>query len=155
MIQATPDAKDWATAIRQADLYGIIGTDKAASYLLDKSCAVSPSLVANTLEDKSLDLLDRVQSYARSTSQRKTNASTLVKLAAFQEFLLLSACVVLRDTGTTSQGTVVDIVKICIGDHSERYCRRILDAVIYINRLVDSLNAHGWGDRAAELILLC
>jgi len=155
LIKATPDATNWKAAIRKANLYGIIGTDNAASYLLDEGGAVSSSLVVNALEDGSLDLLDRVRRYATSTSERKASASTLVKLAVFQQFLLLSACVVLLDTGTIPQDAVMDIVKICIGEKSRTYCQRILNAVKYINCLLDNLNGHGWGHRAAELILLC
>lgn len=155
LIRATPNAEDWTKAVQKADLCGIIGTEQAASYLLDQGTALSPVSVTTTLQDRSLALLDRIRSYAISTSRRKASASTLVKLAAFQQFLLLSACVVLRATKTATDSSVVEIVKICIGDRDKRYCRRVLDAVLYVNRLVDSLSAQGWGDRAAELVMLC
>lgn len=79
----------------------------------------------------------------------------VLRLANFQQLILLSSCAVLRQNHEIPLSDLLDIVRIVLRRTSDRYCNRILDTVVYLNTLVDTLNAHGWENRAAELLLLC
>ena len=156
LVCATPDARSWDGVVRAAGLDEIVGTVKAASRLLDQGSHSIYDPATDIQQGTPVSLLEHVQAYARSTLRRKAIAVGSVKLAAFQEFLFLSTCVVLHTTKVISWEDVMGTVRICCGgDRTERYCQRVLDAVKYINQLVDMLKAQGWGDRAAELVMLC
>ena len=84
-------------------------------------------------------------------------ASIAVTIANFQRILVLSACAVLRAIATPRipEERILYIVKICLGYVSDDYCIRMLNTAVFINRLVDVLNVHGWDGRADELLLWC
>ena len=151
LVNATPIAVDWQKAIHEAGLYEVISSGEAARHLLDHHCP----LPSSSSEACPSGLAARVRFYAQSTCQRRRAASLAIRLANFQEFLLLSACVVLTATEQVPDEDVWDIVRIATGCKTERHCQRMLDTAVYVNRVIDTLNAHDWGYRGADLILLC
>jgi hypothetical protein len=129
---------------------------EAAAYLLDIQCR-EPTKVTNsttgTINRDSL-LLNQVATYANAVMTRESNASVAIMLANYQKFLVLSACAVLYATNI-SETHIFEIVRICTGLVSDDYCKRMLRIAVFLNEMIDSLNAKGWGNRASELLLIC
>lgn len=158
LLNATPKGESWWQAIEKAGLYETMSEGKAATFLLDQDC--SSAILAKASDSSHQGqphcrISSRLRSYALSSMHRNASATMALKLINFQQFLLLSACAVLRTTRQVCMESLVDIVKICIGCKSERYSMRILDTVMWMNKLVDALNVKGWNNRAPELLLLC
>lgn len=161
LIALSPTPEQWIPTLQQHGLSDIISNGKAIAHLLGdggqldtlrKSTMVGQS---STLQPESA-LLDRVSLYAQSASQQKVTAEILVRLSNFQKFLVVSACAVLRNIlPEVPEKEILNIVRICVGDHSDDYCRRMLRVAVYLNTLIDVLNVNGWDKRAGELVLLC
>ena len=154
LIRSTPDASHWWSSVERLGLYEAMCSGRAAMSMLDSTYPLPESSVTHTSGSRSLDLFGRLEAYARTALRREVTASLAFMLCNFQKFLLLSSCAVLYHTGMSGE-RVFGVVKICLGDVSDRYCVQILRTVVYLNRLVDILNAHGWKDRASELLLIC
>jgi hypothetical protein len=127
----------------------------AAAFLLDEAHNMPKLSVPNIRTSTDQALAQHLFSYAESALSRKTTASITLRLANFQQFLLLSACAVLRAQKGLEPKVLCDIVRILTGSETDRHCRRMMDTAVYINELIDTLSACGWDDRAAVLILLC
>lgn len=103
---------------------------------------------------ESTSLLNRLAPYGRTAMTRNTSASLALMLAKFQQFLFLSCCAVLYYIEAHGPA-MFDLIRICLGDVTERYCVQTLRTVVFLNKVLDRLNAHGWGSRASELLLIC
>lgn len=159
LVEKTPKAQNWWFAVKESGIDEAMSTGKIAAFLLDRDCPTpsssSRAIEVSVSQDGGNDaLLTRLTSYARVAMLRETNATMMMVLANFQKFLVLSSCAVLRASGVSIE-SVHDIVKVCIGDIGEVYCRRTLRVAIFLNELIDKLDARGWGSRASELFLLC
>ena len=152
---ATPTAKNWDEAIEKAGISEVMNRGNAAEFLLDEGYCVPLLQIPDNENVANETLTEHLCLYAKSARSRATTASVILRLANFQQFLLLSSCAVLRDLKSMEAETLHEIIRIIIGDRSERYCERMMDTAVYMNRLLDTLSAHEWGHRAAVLILLC
>ena len=160
LIAQTPTAVSWSESLRTQGIHDIMTSGDAVICLLDSKLELRlPAKLTvpegTQVEADSSDTLTYLRDYAQTTAMRGTLASTALALANFQKFLVLSACGVLME-GETPIASVLDIVRICVGENSsDEHCRRTVTAAKYLNVLVDRLNIHGWGSRASELLLLC
>lgn len=160
LVKRTPVAREWWSSLREQGIYEVMCSGAAIAFLLGDETS-PPSAQRGTLErsisNDGSALLRHIACYARGANQRQMTASIAVRLANFQQILVLSACAVLRSIATPkiSEERILGIVKICLGDVSDDYCIRMLNTAVFINRLVDVLNAHGWDGRAGELLLWC
>lgn len=160
LVKRTPLAVDWWSALRSQGIYEVMCNGMAVAFLLgDESSppvAQGATIEAN-LSGDDFALLRHIAHYAHATSRRRLTASVAMRLANFQQILVLSTCAVIRSIARPSvpDEPLLDVVKICLGDVSNEYCFRMLDTAIFVNRLIDVLNAHGWDGRAAELLLWC
>lgn len=160
LVKKTPLACEWWSSLSEQGIYEVMYSGAAIAFLLDDETN-PPSAQCGPLDRSILDddsaLLRHITSYARGARQRQLTASIAVRLANFQQILVLSACAVLRSIATPRlpEERILGIVKICLGDVSDDYCIRMLNTAVFINRLVDVLNAHGWDGRAGELLLWC
>lgn len=160
LVQRTPLAQDWWSAFRSQGIYDVMCNGTAVAFLLgdESSPPVAQGAVSKrSMLDEDFALLRHIAHYAHGATQRQMTASVAVRLAHFQQILVLSTCAVLRSVAQPSvpEEKLLEIVKICLGDVSDQYCIRMLDTAIFVNRLIDILNAHGWDGRAAELLLWC
>lgn len=156
LIAETPRACDWKQVLKKKGIYDIMNSGNAIAFLLDTASLNTPDSSTGPINERPVETsaLGRIQQYALAAVRRESSASVTLALANFQKFLALSACVVLKATGT-SESAVVDVVKVCVGNASTDYCSRMLRVVVYMNELLDTLYMHGWGFRACELLLLC
>ena len=160
LVKRTPLAIHWWSALRSEGIYDVMCNGSAVAFLLgDES---SPPVANGATRQgiavgDDLALLRHIAQYAQTAVQRRLTASVATRLAYFQAILVLSACVVIRSAARPSvpEEHILDIVKICLGSGSHEYCRRMLKTAVYVNRLIDMLNAHGWDGRAAELLIWC
>lgn len=160
LLKRTPLAENWWSSLRSEGIYEVMCNGTAVAFLLGDNS--NPPVAQGTVTKASvagddLALLRHVALHAQSASQRRLTASVAIRLANFQQILVLSSCAVIRSIARPSvpQERLLDIVKICLGNVSDDYCLRMLDTAVFINRLIDILNAHGWDGRAAELLLWC
>lgn len=160
LVKKTPLALDWWTSLRAEGIYEVMCNGTAVAYLLGD--AQSPPIARGAIQRASmacddLALLRHVAQHAEAAFRRRLTASVAIRLAHFQQILVLSSCAAIRSIASTSvpHEELLEIVKICIGEVSDAYCDRMLDTAVFINRLIDVLNAHGWEGRAAELLLWC
>lgn len=144
LVLKTPKAIEWNRKIKEANIYTIMVDDNAAAFLLDENRPVSTLCVQQDITQQMQGVAGRVQQYARSATTRDLNAQIASKVANFQKFLLLSACAVLREEQEIPQNTINDILRISLDDVKNRYCMRMLDTAVYLNRLIDCLNSYGW-----------
>lgn len=162
LVRKAPRAPEWWAALQKEGIYDVMRNGLAVAFLLGDEGTLPTTAGAGLICDGStpgdqLGLLRHVARYARNAATRRLTASVATRLANFQLLLVLSACAVIRAVAQPSvrEDHLLDIVKICLGDVSDDYCRRMLDTAVYVNRLIDLLNAHGWDGRGAELLLLC
>lgn len=162
LVKKTPQAPEWWSALRSQGIYDVMRSGMAVAFLLgDESSPPTANGIGTICEGNmmgdELALLRHIAHYAHAATRRRLTASVAIRLANFQHLLVLSTCAVIKSVARPSvpEGHILDIVKISLGDVSEQYCRRMLDTAVYVNRLVDLLNAHGWDGRAAELLLWC
>ncbi|KAK5163027.1 uncharacterized protein LTR77_010961 [Saxophila tyrrhenica] len=160
LIKRTPPALAWWSALRSEGIYDVMYDGVAVAFLLGERSTPATANHASTICDESmtgdeLALLRHVAHYAATATQRRLTASVATRLVNFQLVLVLSACAVIRAVAqpTVSEHHILGIVKICLGDISDQYCRRMMDTAVYVNKLIDLLNAHGWDGRGAELLL--
>lgn len=155
LFDATPKGVNWFQAIREAHLHDALDNGHVVEYLLDQA-QLPPSLQSTYGSTDSQGPAAFLRSYAQCLNQRTHVLAITTKLVNFQEFLFLSACAVLFKSRTIPEADVLNICRIPLGvERSDRYCRRLIDAAIYVNTLVDTLSAYHWGNRAIELVLLC
>lgn len=160
LVKRTPLAIEWWSSLQKQGIDKVMCNGMAIVFLLcDETSLPSAegAILERSISDDGLALLRHVAHYARGANQRQVTASIAVRLANFQQILVLSTCAVLRSIAVPKipEEKMLGVVKICLGDVSDDYCVRMLDTAIFINRLVDVLNAHGWDGRAAELLLWC
>lgn len=154
LVRATPKADRWRLSIANLGLYEAMRTGEAAMSMLDGSYPLPGLSSPRSSGAEISDLFGRLEAYAHAAVRRNSKASLALMLANFQKFLLLSSCAVLYHA-EVSKEKIYQVLRICLGDITERYCVHILRTVKYINQLIDALNAHGWKDRASELYLIC
>jgi hypothetical protein len=160
LVKQTPMAQSWTSSLKDSGIHEIMKSGDAVTCLLDSKLESQLSAQVFTAEAGKVDETDDyttayLRTYARTTSMRSTLASTALALANFQKFLVISACAVLAE-GNTPIAKVYEIVRICVGNKStDEYCKRTMTAAKYLNELIDTLDIHDWGQRAAELLLLC
>ena len=159
LVRATPISKDWWEVIQEQGIYDVMCNGVAVAHVLGDErlplIAIGPTMSLH--HQPHFPIVDRITSYGRITAQRHLTASVASRLANFQTFLFLCCCVVAQATATPQipEERILEITKIGLGDMSDDYCRRLLRVAVYVNTLIDILNAHGWDSRAAELILIC
>lgn len=156
LIQETPFANKWASTLRDNGVHDMMRTGKAVTILLgpEQEVDASPARVRLPPVEDEQRFFGRVREYAHAAAQNGLNASAALMLANFQKFLVFCLCSVMRESGVT-ESDVNDIMRICLGRVTDDYCRRVLRAAVYLNKLVDALYMDGWGLRASELLLLC
>lgn len=162
LLKKTPHALEWWSALRSEGIYDVMCNGMAVAFLLGEGSVPPTANSTGSICDESMigdefALLRHVAHYAHAATRRRLTASVGTRLANFQLLLVLSACVVIRSVARPDipERHILDIVKICLGDISDQYCRRMLETAVYVNRLIDMLNAHGWDGRGAELLLWC
>lgn len=105
--------------------------------------------------DSGSEILANIKHYAEVSARNSRKASLAVMLANFQKLLVLSACAVVLSTEKSLQEDILDTVCILYGGTNKPYARRLVETAVFVNQLIDMLSMHGWGDRAAVLIMLC
>lgn len=160
LVKRTPASQAWTSSLKEHGIYELLQSGDAVACLLDTKfeshlSTRPPTAQAGAIDETDDDMTAALRTYAHTTSTRLSSASTALALANFQKFLAISACAVLAE-GETPVAKVYDIVRICSGSkQGDEYCKRTLALAKYMNRLIDTLNIHDWGQRAAELLLLC
>lgn len=160
LVKRTPASHVWTSSLKEHGIHELLESGDAVARLLDTKFESHLSTRPPTAQTGVIDATDdemtaALRTYAHTTSMRLSSASTALALANFQKFLAISACAVLAE-GETPIAKVYDIVRICIGSKTkDEYCKRTLTLAKYMNQLIDILDIHDWGQRAAELLLLC
>lgn len=156
LVQETPFANNWASTLRDNGVHEMMSTGQAVTVLLGPEHEINTSPTQDRLPpiDDEQGAFARVRAYARAAAQKGLDASAALMLANFQKFLVFCLCSVMRETGVP-ENDVNGIMRICLGNVTKDYCRRVLRAAVYLNQLVDALYMEGWGLRASELLLLC
>lgn len=160
LVKMTPSAKTWRRVMERNGLYEAIHTGSAIQHLLGNEHGTNIDLITTTHSDTGgwdggTSILGRVTAYAQIAARKHEGASLALMLANFQKFIALSACVVVAASQNLAKESIYEIVRICLGNVSDDYCRRMLHTTKYINTLIDTLAINGWDGRAAELFLLC
>ncbi|KAK3669280.1 hypothetical protein LTR78_010854, partial [Recurvomyces mirabilis] len=155
LVGETPTAKHWDQVFHDKGLYDIMETGSALTYLLDTTVERDMSAVGKSAVPRQGDVLSYVRHYAQATATRSMAASIALTLANFQKFLVLSACAVLLEEEEVSPAEVLTVAKLCMGNVTDGYCRRVVRSTKAVNELIDKLNLHGWGYRSSELLLVC
>lgn len=162
LVRRTPVSHDWTSSLKEHGIHELLESGDAVVCLLDTkfeshSFIRPPTADASVIDATDDEMTAALRTYAHTTSVRLSSASTALALANFQKFLAISACAVLAE-GDTPIAKVYDIVRICVGTKSkssDAHCKRTLALAKYMNQLIDILDIHDWGQRAAELLLLC
>lgn len=160
LVKQTPMAQNWTSSLKERGIHDIMKSGDAVTCLLDNKLESQLSAQVSTAETVNANETDDyttacLRTYARTTSMRSSLASTALALANFQKFLVISACAVLAE-GDTPIAKLYEIVRICVGNTStDEYCKRTMASAKYLNELIDTLSIHDWGQRAAELLLIC
>lgn len=158
LVSITPKGKGWWEAIRNLGAYEGTCNSRATLFLLDNGQSYQDAVPGmgstRPMSDYESPLLHHIANIASTATGRGKAAELTLALANFQKFLVLCSCVVLQHSKAPTD-RIYDIVKICAGNISEDYCQRLLRTVVYLNKMIDTLDSNGWINRASELLLLC
>ena len=124
----------------------ILGVDKSllAAVAIETTTVPDEIISAGDTQDKD-HLLSLVRDFAHRHSVQRTN---------FQHFLLVCLCRVLSFE-TIPQRLIVETLKICISDTSEKNIVRFLRGAQWANEIMDKLFFAGWRYRAIDLLAMC
>lgn len=139
MLREVPLGWIWREKLLKADqsMLAAVATDTTATQ--DDAF----SAVVDT-QDNDL-LLRLVRSFAHRHSDKRLN---------FQHFLLVCLCKVLS-TQKVSQRSLVEVLRICISDTSNKNIGRYLSGATWMNEIMDRLFFAGWGYRSIDLMVIC
>ena len=158
MIIKTPKASNWWTELAIIDADTVEQNGRVISFLLDGELSVAHLLPVQSNEGAPKSppnwLVQCVTSYAQVCTTREKHTTFAIMLVHFQKFLLVCLCIVLRELEQPRE-EVYRILRVGIADASDRYLDIIMRAVVWMNEAVDSLDIHGWNNRAAYLLLIC
>lgn len=162
LVRLVPRAADWSPHLRSTGIHDAMRSGNAAIFMLelDNQDMIQPrsmnSGVDLTVERprQEPDLINDLETYARTALRREGTAYLALALANFQKFLLLSACAVLYDCSFNKE-RILDVVGICLGKTTHKYCVRGLRAVKYMNQVAYTMDGHGYKNRTSELFLIC
>ncbi|KAK5697780.1 hypothetical protein LTR17_023812 [Elasticomyces elasticus] len=161
LVKDIPTGKAWRQAMEQRGIYEAMNTGAAVAHLLESESVAPVATQENVVRMTAVvdgnagRLVQLMTEYASIAAQRHQTAKLALLLANFQKFVVSSACVVLKANGAAPIDEVFTVVRICLGDVTDDHCTRMLHTVKYMNTLIDTLAAHGWDGRAAELVLYC
>lgn len=160
LVRHMPKATQWLSRIQEARLFDCVQSGNIISHLLesDPDVPLTQSAAAAIGEggSSSEHLVSRVMELAQLAAKKAVDATVSLMISRFQKFVVLSACRVLRQTRKITSTDCKTVAMLCLGKNiGDKYCRRIMNTVLFLNRLIDSLGARGWTRRAAELVLLC
>lgn len=100
------------------------------------------------------NLLASVSRYAETVKSSGAAVREAAHIAAFQELVFVSLCVILLDHGVET-AMVDEIMRICVSDSSERNLRRLRLGALWVNKVIHELQWAGWGERASGIFILC
>ena len=162
LVNLTPPATKWWRKVQDTGIYAYLYSGEIISCVLDSEARPTTAATfeeSGCQESTSVDFpvsLQRIATFAQTAMRRDTSASLELMIARFQQLIVLSACVVLREMRKADLPHILRIVRICCGkDITDKHCFRVLSTALFVNRLIDSLDAHGWTMRATMLVLLC
>lgn len=122
---------------------------------LDKSMLAAVAIDISAVPDETISAVDETQNkdhllrlvrgFAHRHSERRVN---------FQHFLLVCLCKVLS-VRKVPQDSIVEALKICISDTSERNIGKYLKGAHWVNKIMDRLFFTDWRYRAIDLIVIC
>ena len=139
MLREVPLGWVWNAKLSQLD------KSMLAAVAIDIS-AVPDEMIKAVGKTQNKDLLLRlVRGFAHRHSDKRVN---------FQHFLLVCLCNVLSFQNVP-QDSIVEALRICISDTSERNIGRYLKGAQWVNKIMDRLFFTGWRYRAIDLIVIC
>jgi len=125
---------------------------------VEKNCLAIEMLLGCSPVHRSYDmkgsLVERAEAYAQCTKSFQQDLRFNSQLARFQEFVFISWCVVMIDSGY-SKATVESIMQICISNCTRKNLQRLRLGVIWANRGIARLSKSAWDFRSTEVFVLC
>lgn len=130
----------------------VLGTTPTPDFRTDVSSSASFTLDGYGRSAQET-LITSVSKYAEVV--RSSDAATRLSthIAAFQELVFESSCVILLDCGIDTR-VVDDIMRICIGNTTSKTLKRLLMRARWLDKVMNELQRRGWGQRASEISML-
>ena len=122
---------------------------------VDRSLLAAVATDTNAISDDTTGTVDDTQNKDRLVKLVRGFAHRhSVQRINFQQFLLVCLCKVLS-AQKVPQSSIVEALKICISDTSEKNIDKYLKGAEWANTLMDRLFFTEWGYRAVDLLVLC
>jgi len=163
LISMTPSGSKWWQNLGEIGVATEEGWSQGLAFLLNTNMAVpiaaNPPIVP-VVECRITDCscrsnekhqipIQHTQAYAHSYQVRNQVASFASTMVNYQQFILISICIVLRHQGVCNN-TVDNLMRIAIADTTSRYINRLEKAVKWVISLANDLKTD-WGYRATGL----
>ena len=139
MLDEVPFGWEWLARLVR------LGNSMLAAVAIDTTAVLNDVSGAEDDTRNKDHLLRLVQGFAHRHSEQRVN---------FQHFLLVCLCIVLSAQGIP-RDSIVEALKMCVGDNSEGNIVKYLEGAKWANELMNSLFFTDWGYRAIDLLLLC
>ncbi|KAL9124715.1 MAG: hypothetical protein Q9217_005981 [Psora testacea] len=159
LLDGIPEAKAWVEKWKKHGLSSehdirsavgdVLGTPQMSDPRSDAMNSASTVLDSHGRNIRK-NLLAHVSNHAETVKHSVAAARMATHIAAFQELVFVSLCVILQQQGTDTS-VVDDIMRVCITDSSPKHLGRLRRAV---NRVINELQQGGWGQRASEIFIL-
>lgn len=151
LIDHTPKADDWISAIRAQGLYDALHSGSLVSALINE-----PDTSLPVLYDDETSALYHLRSYTQVAKTTSTLTVMRQSLKNFKHFLVLSSCAVLLHCGT-SLDAIYRVARLLLDNEiaTDENCDQMMQTALFVNDLIVRLNLHGWQNRGSELVLLC
>ncbi|KAL2048952.1 hypothetical protein ABVK25_010805 [Lepraria finkii] len=99
------------------------------------------------------NLITYATRYGEIVRSSEATAKLATNMAAFQQLVFVSLCVILEDRGIDT--SIVDgIMRTCISDSSSKNLRRLRSGALWVNKAITELQWRGWNQRASEIFIL-
>ncbi|KAG8625223.1 hypothetical protein KVT40_006974 [Elsinoe batatas] len=161
LIASTPHPNFWTWHVEEFGYRQAISSGYAINFLLDTghgNLISEEQLRASNVEHRAyrsedIATLHRLEGYASATAQQPSETDLDQSLLQLRGLVLFSACAVLQDLGFPSKSLCL-VARPSPGDITVDYFQRMAHAAIWVNRLLDTLEADGWGQNAVELLMI-
>lgn len=99
------------------------------------------------------NLITYATRYAEIVRSSEATAKLATNMAAFQQLVFVSLCVILENRGIDIS-IVDDIMRTCISDSSSKNLKRLRSGALWVNKVITELQWRGWHQRASEIFIL-
>ena len=162
LLEEVPEAAKWVDKWKKCGVSSachnqnvictMLGTPPTPDSRTDVTSSAS-SILDSHGRNAQETLITSVSKYAEVVRSSDAAARLFTHIAAFQELVFVSSCVILLDRGIDMR-VVDDIMRICISNSTSKTLKRLRAGARWLDKVINELQRRGWGQRASEIFML-